>query len=285
MTTLARPAYRLLSDRAADRLALDELLHAAPVENCVLISRISGAGSLRPELLGGQLWGIGDQAGLRAGCFVGGTVIPIGPDVDALRSLLPSLAARVRPCSSIVGPAALVAALWAGLEHRWGPARLLRLNQPLLVSVGPALFPVHPEVRRAVPADLPVLFPAAVAMFTEELDVSPLARDGGRVFRARLEDLVAAGRVYVLLDDNGEVVFKAELAAETPAMSQVQGVWVRPDLRGHGLGTTAMAAVLAAASVGSQRVSLYVNDFNEVARRMYARLGMAQVGTFATILF
>ncbi|MDQ3054761.1 MAG: GNAT family N-acetyltransferase, partial [Actinomycetota bacterium] len=32
-------------------------------------------------------------------------------------------------------------------------------------------------------------------------------------------------------------------------------------------------------------VSLYVNDFNAAAKAAYARVGFAQVGTFASVLF
>jgi predicted GNAT family acetyltransferase len=32
-------------------------------------------------------------------------------------------------------------------------------------------------------------------------------------------------------------------------------------------------------------VSLYVNDFNLPARRVYERVGFKQVGTFASVLF
>jgi predicted GNAT family acetyltransferase len=32
-------------------------------------------------------------------------------------------------------------------------------------------------------------------------------------------------------------------------------------------------------------VSLYVNGYNEPARRLYDRLGFRRVGTFATVLF
>ncbi|MCW2493476.1 MAG: family N-acetyltransferase, partial [Frankiales bacterium] len=32
-------------------------------------------------------------------------------------------------------------------------------------------------------------------------------------------------------------------------------------------------------------VSLYVNDFNTPARRMYDRLGMRQAGVLSTVLF
>jgi predicted GNAT family acetyltransferase len=32
-------------------------------------------------------------------------------------------------------------------------------------------------------------------------------------------------------------------------------------------------------------VSLYVNEFNDPARRLYRRLGMREVGSFTTMLF
>ena len=80
------------------------------------------------------------------------------------------------------------------------------------------------------------------------------------------------------------MVFKAEVGSQSPAVGQIQGVWVHPDRRGHGLGT-AGTATLATAVVRSGRIaSLYVNDFNTVARRTYARIGFRQVATFATVL-
>ena len=45
------------------------------------------------------------------------------------------------------------------------------------------------------------------------------------------------------------------------------------------------AGIDASAVVRSGRIaSLYVNDFNAVARATYARIGFTQVGTFATVL-
>ncbi|CQD24898.1 acetyltransferase [Mycolicibacterium conceptionense] len=80
------------------------------------------------------------------------------------------------------------------------------------------------------------------------------------------------------------MVFKAEVGSQSPAVGQIQGVWVHPEWRGHGLGVAGTAA-LAAAVVGSGRIaSLYVNSYNTVARATYARIGFEQVGTFATVL-
>jgi predicted GNAT family acetyltransferase len=47
-----------------------------------------------------------------------------------------------------------------------------------------------------------------------------------------------------------------------------------------------MAAVVATCLRDvAPAVSLYVNDFNEPARRSYERVGFKQVGTFASVLF
>jgi len=53
----------------------------------------------------------------------------------------------------------------------------------------------------------------------------------------------------------------------------------------RGIGTGALAAVLEHALRLAPTVSLYVNDFNHAARRMYQRLGMYQVSVLETVLF
>jgi hypothetical protein len=98
-------------------------------------------------------------------------------------------------------------------------------------------------------------------MFTEEVGVSPLAGDGGALYRARVSELVAAGRAFARIED-GEVLFKAEIGAVTPEACQVQGVWVAPHRRGQRLSVGGMAAVVAQARVSiAPVVSLYVNDY------------------------
>ena len=104
--------------------------------------------------------------------------------------------------------------------------------------------------------------PAAVAMFTEEVGVSPLRVDGGAGYRARVAELVRAGQSLAWIED-GEVLFKAEIGAVSRAACQVQGVWVAPAHRGRGIGTAGTAAVVEYARTAlAPVVSLYVNGFN-----------------------
>jgi hypothetical protein len=161
----------------------------------------------------------------------------------------------------------------------------VRPSQPLLCTDRPAAIGPDPAVRRVRPDELARFLPAATAMFTEELDISPAGHDGGRSYRNRVAELLTAGRAFARFDDRGSVMFKAEIGALSPATAQIQGVWVRPDLRGRGLGTAAMAAVLRFGLKLAPTVSLYVNDYNTAARRMYQRLGLDQVATLQTVLF
>jgi predicted GNAT family acetyltransferase len=150
---------------------------------------------------------------------------------------------------------------------------------------GPPAVAAEPRVRPVRLAELDTLLPAAIAMFTEEVGVSPLRVDGGAGYRARVAELVRARQSLAWIAD-GEVLFKAEIGAASRAACQVQGVWVAPAYRGRGIGTAGTAAVVeyARASIAPV-VSLYVNDFNAAARAAYRRVGFREVGRYASVLF
>lgn len=175
--------------------------------------------------------------------------------------------------------------MWRLLEPSWGPAREVRADQPVLVIDSEPLMAGDDLVRPATSADLDLLVPACIAMFTEEVGVSPVRGGAGTAYRARVAELVETGRAFVRIVD-GEVQFKAEIGAATPDACQVQGVWVAPELRGRGMSVPGMASVvrLARESI-SPVVSLYVNAYNTAALRTYATVGFRPYGRFATVLF
>lgn len=192
-----------------------------------------------------------------------------------------------RRCSSIVGPAGPTSELWRLLEPHWGPAREVRARQPLMVTdhMPDGIHP-DPYVRRIRKDEMDTIMPACVAMFTEEVGVSPMAGDGGLLYQARVAELVGSGRSFARLDGRGNVVFKAEIGAATAQACQIQGVWVAPEYRGKGLAAPGMAAVLRYALTDIAPIaSLYVNDFNTAARATYRRVGFQEVGEFMSILF
>jgi predicted GNAT family acetyltransferase len=282
---LRAPVARVLDE--ADEGAVHRLLATDPVAACVLAGRIEATGTAQ-ERLGAPLWGVGSGRNLDAVCLAGANLIPFAVP-GAERAAAVAFADRARRagrrCSTIVGPATAVAPLWELLAPHWGPARDHRPDQPLLAIDGPPAVTPEPRVRPVRPAELEVLMPAAVAMFTEEVGVSPLRVDGGAGYRARVAELVRAGQSLAWIED-GTVLFKAEIGAVSRAACQVQGVWVAPAHRGRGIGTAGTAAVVQyARTVLAPVVSLYVNGFNGPARAAYRRVGFREVGQYASVLF
>ncbi|MFF2964494.1 GNAT family N-acetyltransferase [Streptomyces sp. NPDC057963] len=261
------------------------VLESEPVANAFVTARVRIAG-LDPWRLGGEMWGWYADGRLRSLCYSGANLVPICATPEAVRAFAERARRAGRRCSSIVGPAEPTAQLWRLLEPGWGPAREVRAHQPLMITESPSVeVAPDPLVRRIRKDEMDVLMPACVAMFTEEVGISPLAGDGGLLYQARVAELIGSGRSFARIDD-GKVVFKAEIGAATPQACQIQGVWVAPEHRGRGLSETGMAAVLryALADVAPV-VSLYVNDYNTPARRAYARVGFRETGAFMSVLF
>ncbi|WP_043494103.1 GNAT family N-acetyltransferase [Streptomyces viridosporus] len=262
------------------------VLDREPVVNAFVAARVRVAG-LDPWRLGGEMWGWYEGGALTSLCYAGANLVPICATPRAVRAFADRARRAGRRCSSIVGPVGPTAELWRLLEPQWGPAREVRSRQPLMVAdrMSDTVAP-DPYVRRVRKDELETIMPACVAMFTEEVGISPLAGDGGLLYQARVAELVGSGRSFARFDADGKVVFKAEIGAATDRACQIQGVWVAPEHRGAGLAAPGMAAVLryALADV-APLVSLYVNDFNTPARRTYRRVGFREIGAFMSVLF
>ena len=227
----------------------------------------------------------------------GVNLAPLSATPRALEDFGRHQASRARRSSSVVGDRRAVETLWHDLAEPWGAGvREYRWSQPLLLAEEPPapqrIAPGGATVggatvglRPAVPGEEEAVFPAAVAMFREEVGIDPLAGDGGRSYRARVADLIRRRRTYVVIEE-GEVRFKADVGALFGPVAQIHGVWVRPAHRGRGLGRAGMAELVRQVRRDhAPQVSLYVNDYNEPARRAYAAAGFRQVGELTTILF
>lgn len=261
------------------------LMAADPITHCFAASRLV-RGGLKQGELGGQVWGHSADSGRRidSAMYVGANMVPIETTSESRRAFAEFGIRQGRRCSSLVGPADEVLDLWRMLSRSWGTARELRENQPVLVAVRPPSVAADPDVRRVLDSEIDAIFPACVAMFTEEVGVSPMEGGAGPSYRRKIAELISAGRAFARFE-RGEPVFKAEIGALSQSACQIQGVWVHPDFRAQGVGSSGIAAVAEHARRQASVVSLYVNSFNHAALGAYANAGFRQQGTFATVLF
>ena len=268
----------------SERATVERILDLDPYAGAQIAERVAAHG-LNWWRSDGRIYGYGTGRRIESLCWSGAHLVPVCTTPAAVTAYADLLGAEPRICSSIIGRADAVLDLWERLGGHWGPARDVRPHQPLLVADREAVIEPDPDVRLVQPGEIDQLFPAAVAMYTEEVGVSPLLDDGGRGYKRRIAELVRSKRAYARFIGD-RVVFKAELAIVTRRTTQVQGVWVDPEFRGRGMAASAMAAVLRdALRRVAPTVSLYVNDYNAPARRVYARCGFVPNGSFATVLF
>jgi hypothetical protein len=268
----------------SERAAVEQILDRDPYAGAQIAERVAAHG-LNWWRADGRVYGYGAGRRVESLCWSGAHLVPVCATAPSVAAYAEMLGAESRICSSIIGRADAVLDLWERLGGHWGPARDVRPNQPLLIADDDPPIAPDPQVRLVRGGEIDQLFPAAVAMYTEEVGVSPLLDDAGRGYRRRITELVRGKRAYARFAGN-RVIFKAELAIVTRRTAQIQGVWMDPEFRGHGLAAAAMAAVVRdALRRVAPTVSLYVNDYNAPARRVYARCGFEQAGTFATVLF
>ncbi|MGW8591258.1 GNAT family N-acetyltransferase [Dietzia sp. NPDC055340] len=260
---------------AVSRVLAADPYVSAPAAEKFMLSGVAGGADGRFLTRGGPE---------RSLVFVGNSVLPITGAAEDHAALGRAVVDMGFGPMSVHGRRDQVALLWPSLRCGWGPARehrtaqfLMRLGSP----VDPAL--VLDGIRPATLQEFDPVLAAAADMYREELLADPFAVGAGAPFRRRVARSVARGRTWVGVD-RGRVYFKADVAAVSPRVAQIQGVWVEPALRATGLGAGGTAAVCSALQSRGLTPSLVVNGSNAPARAAYRRVGMVDVVDYATIL-
>ena len=263
----------------------------------------SRTASSRPgcEAAGLDPWRLGARdVGLRRrGELDGGSATP-APTWSRSGTRRPALAAfadrarrQGRRCSSIVGPAHAVAALWDRLEPYWGPARDVRACQPLFATpTGSRTWNPRP---RWCTAWCPRTWHNRASRrpwrcSPRRSATSPMAVDGGTVLPPpRRPSCCGQRRMFVRRDRRGRRdVQGRSLARSAPGSPQVHGVWVDPRWRGQGIAAPpAMAAVVRLRRCARTRRPSPSTSTTSTCRpaRAYERVGLRNVGTFCSVLF
>jgi predicted GNAT family acetyltransferase len=141
----------------------------------------------------------------------------------------------------------------------------------------------EPLLELAEPDDLNELFQMSVAMHEEEtgLPLHPSERD---VFRRNVAQRIDAGHTWCLRDPfTGRLMFKASVASWSPEVAQVEGVFVSPAYRGGGVARRSLSEMLRRVLYTVDRVTLYADETNDAALKLYRRLGFRDAGQWMTI--
>ncbi|HEX8177936.1 MAG TPA: GNAT family N-acetyltransferase [Pyrinomonadaceae bacterium] len=270
----ARP---LMDEEEADALAF---LALRAVHTVFLATLIRDNGLISP-LNRGTFYGCRDTSGRLIGlALIGHATLFETDDEDALAAF----ARLTQACPTaylIRGEQTRVAQFWHYYEpHGRRPRRIERevlLEQRPPVAV---LKPVH-ELRLATSEDLNRIMQVNAALIEAECGINPLVRDPIG-YRVRLLRRIEQGRCWVWVRE-GRLIFKADVAADTPAAAYLEGVWVNPEERRRGYGLRCLSQLGRTLLARSETVSVVINETATAEQAFYRKAGYKVATPYDTI--
>jgi len=136
-------------------------------------------------------------------------------------------------------------------------------------------------LRRATLEDLDKIAPVQASMAEEESGKNPMEIDPDG-FRARCARRIEMGRVW-LLEEDGRLVFKADIQSDTPDVVYLEGVWVNPSERGKGIGRQCLRQLCQDLLVRTKSVCVLVNEENHRAHTFYRMCNFKMRGVYDSI--
>jgi uncharacterized protein len=138
-----------------------------------------------------------------------------------------------------------------------------------------------PELRLATLDELDMVAYAHAQIAFAENGVNPLEKDP-EGFLARCARRITNGKTWVLVED-GQLIFKADIAADTPDVIYLEGVWVDPRERNKGYGLRCMSQLMRELLPRTKAICLLVNEDFQEAQAFYKRAGFQMISRYDTI--
>ena len=136
-------------------------------------------------------------------------------------------------------------------------------------------------LRLATLEDLLLVMPVHAAMAYEESGVNPIDVDL-HGFRMRCARRIEHGRVWVLVKD-GNLLFKADVASDTPECVYLEGVYVDSASRQRGYGLRCLSQLGCNLLERTKTVSALVNEQNLAAQALFQKAGYKLRGLYDTV--
>jgi len=161
------------------------------------------------------------------------------------------------------------------------PPRRLCREIEFALSHSPANLEPVSTLRLATMKDLPKVLPVHAAMAYEESGINPLQADP-KGFRTRCRRRIEQRRVWVSIE-SGELIFKADIIADTPDAIYLEGIYVRPEARGQGYGSRCVADLSRRFLRRTKSISVLVNQERHAAQKFFQTIGFISSGLYDTI--
>ncbi len=259
-----------------------EFLAARPIHTVFISSLIRDNGLTSPHNRG-SFYACRDRQGNLEGVGLLGHATLIEARTEAA---LAALAHLVRNCFNaqlIRGERETINQFWKLYASPDQEPRLI-WHESLLEQKEPPS-PMEPvdDLRPATLDDLDQVLKVNAALAYQERGISPLNTDPDG-FRRRTARRIEQGRIWVWTQDKN-LIFKADVMAETPSATYLEGVYVHPEERMKGYGMRCLTQLSSILFTRTESICLTVDQRNKQALAFYAKAGYQFRGDYETIYF
>jgi predicted GNAT family acetyltransferase len=136
-------------------------------------------------------------------------------------------------------------------------------------------------LRQATMADLKTVVTINAELAEAESGTNPLKRDPDG-FRRRTARRISRGRNWIWMED-GKLLFKADIIADTPQVIYLEGIYVQPDQRRKGYGSRCLAQLGRMLLSRTGSICLTLNAGRKETMHFYHKAGYALRSYYDTI--
>jgi hypothetical protein len=293
-TTLAKTLVPLPTLRIAERIpravAL-AFLKGEPRENVFLISRILKAGmdNSRDPTHGVFLGVFDDSQSLRGLCFFGnrGTLVVSVDEPHVAELFAIAIFERGKPFSLAVGQDDAMRVFMQKYVRLGGTKPSLDRRQPFYVVDAKSLSKGVKEIdmEQASLDSIDELTVLACEMVCEDLRLNRKEVDRKK-YRLRMTERIVDGRAFLCRNEDGQAVFKCDLAVAGPEGALLEGVFTPKPVRNNNIATRALWTLCKdlLSNQGVPFIGLHVDERNKPARRAYEKVGFQHRADFRLVL-
>lgn len=262
-------------------------LAARPINSVIMSSFIRDNG-LVSDLNRGRFYSYRDQGGRLEGIALVGHATLFESSSDDALAAFAQLVHHTDKVHMIMGEEGRVNRFWrhftvgGAVPHQIGRELLFERRRTRLEDDWSKTQLRVENLRLATLDDLSVVMTTHARMAFEELGlVDPIVADP-KGFPKRCARRIQQRRVWVLIE-NGSLVFKADVVADTPDAVYLEGIYVNPEKRGQGYGLSCLTQLTRTLLKRTRSICLLVNERNPRAHTFYSRAGFQFRSNYTTI--
>jgi uncharacterized protein len=266
--------------RSEDKEEVLAFLSRRPIHTVCMAGYIRDNGIVSP-LNRGFFYGCRDEAGRLEGVALIGHATLLEAQSDKALEAFAQLKHEYSRSHLVRGEHEMIERFWRHYAQFGHQPRLARRELLYEQQSAPDIAGPVPALQRATLNDLEEIMAINAEMIVSECGIDPTKKDPSG-FRERMARRIQHGRMWVWRK-HGRLTFKADVFAETPDMSYVEGVYVTPQQRGQGHGLRCMSQLSRFLLQRSQSICLLINYQKKGLATFYEKAGYEIRGMYDTI--